>query len=417
VTAAHPFGRTGPALVVLVLARLLLPAAADAARVPACPDSVGAPSAIVIEVTTGTVACARAADKQRSVGSTTKLMTALLTLEKAKLSDTFTASDYRASPIESQIGLQRGERMKVSDLMRGLLLESGNDAAVTLAEGVSGSRKAFVREMNGRARKLGLKNTHYANPIGLDQEGNYSSARDLVTLATVLRTNKFFKKVVDSPSGTLKTGVHPRTFRNRNRLIGRYPFVNGVKTGHTRGAGYVLVGSASRNGIQLVSAVVGTSSEAARDSDTMALLNWAMPRFQRIRAVIEGRPMATAQIKFRPAAELKLVPARTVRRIVQRGHREAVKVTVHAPAVVEGPIHSGQQLGRVEVQQGGKLVATVPLISEGSVPAAGIAQKTKSAASRPLIPIGVAIAALAATVLLARRRSQTGRRGRQASAV
>jgi D-alanyl-D-alanine carboxypeptidase (penicillin-binding protein 5/6) len=409
--------RPHTALLAVVLALLLLPATASAARVPACPDSVGAPSAIVIEVTTGTVACGRAVDKRLAIGSTTKLMTALLTLEEAKLSDTFTASDYRPAPIESQIGLQRGERMKVSDLMRGLLLESGNDAATTLAEGVSGSRKAFVREMNRRARELGLKNTHYANPIGLDADGNYSSARDLVTLATVLRTNKFFKKIVDSPSGTLKTGVHPRTFKNRNRLIGRFSYVNGVKTGHTRGAGYVLVGSASRNGIQLVSAVIGTPSEAARDNDTMALLDWAIPRFQRIRAVIEGRPMATAQIKFRPAAELKLVPARTVRRIVPRGHREAVKLTVHAPAVVEGPIRSGQQLGRVEVQQGGKLVATVPLIAEGSVPAAGIAQKTKSAASRPLIPIGVAIAALAATVLLARRRSQTGRRGRQASAA
>ena len=200
----------------------------------------------MIEVSTGTVACQRAADKERSIGSTTKLMTALLTLEQAKLSQTFTASDYRPAPIESQIGLQPGERMKVSDLMRGLLLESGNDAAVTLAEGVSGSRKAFVREMNKRARSLGLKHTHFANPIGLDQEGNYSSARDLVTLATVLRTNSFFKKVVDSPSGTLKTGVRPRTFRNRNRLVRNYAFVNGVKTGHTRGAGYVLVGSASQ---------------------------------------------------------------------------------------------------------------------------------------------------------------------------
>jgi serine-type D-Ala-D-Ala carboxypeptidase (penicillin-binding protein 5/6) len=179
----------------------------------------------------------------------------------------------------------------------------------------------------------------------------------------------------------------------------------------------VLVGSASRNGIQLVSAVIDTPSEAARDNDTMALFNWAIPHFQRIRAVIEGRPMATAQIKFRPAAELKLVPARTVRRIVARGHREAVKVTVHAPAIVEGPIRSGQQLGRVEVAQGGKVVATVPLIAEGSVPAAGIAQKTKSAASRPWIPIGVAIAALGATVLLARRRAQTGRRSRQTSAA
>ena len=183
------------------------PAQAQQAKVPDCPDAVKAPSAIVIEVSTGIVACARQADKERSIGSTTKLMTALLTLEDAKLSETFKASSYRPSPIESQIGLQPGEKMKVSDLMRGLLLESGNDAAMTLAQGVSGSTKAFVREMNKRARKLGLEHTHYDNPIGLDGAANYSSARDLVTLATVLRTNSFFKKIVDSPSGTLKTGV------------------------------------------------------------------------------------------------------------------------------------------------------------------------------------------------------------------
>ena len=190
----------------------------------------------------------------------------------------------------------------------------------------------------------------------------------------------------------------------------RYPFVNGVKTGHTRGAGYVLVGSASRNGVQLVSAVLGTPSEAARDNDTMNLFNWAFPRFQRIRAVVKGRRMATAQIRYRAGAELKLVPARTVRRIVLRGHRDAVNVAVHAPEIVEGPIRRGQQLGRVEVSQGGEVVATVPLVAEGSVPAAEIAQKTKSAAGRPWVLLLGAVAALGATVLLARRRSSTARR-------
>jgi serine-type D-Ala-D-Ala carboxypeptidase (penicillin-binding protein 5/6) len=397
-----------------LLAALALSAApAQAAKTPDCPDSVKAPSAIVIEVSTGTVACARQADKERSIGSTTKLMTALLTLEEAKLGQTFKASSYRPSPIESQIGLQPGERMKVADLMRGLLLESGNDAAMTLAQGVSGSTKAFVREMNRRARKLGLQHTHYDNPIGLDGPGNYSSARDLVTLATVLRTNSFFKKIVDSPSGTLKTGVRPRTFANRNTLVRKFDYVNGVKTGHTRGAGYVLVGSASRNGIQLVSAVLATPSEAARDADTIALYKWAFPRFQRIRAVIEGRTMATAAIRYRNGAKLKLVPDRTIRRIVQRGHRDAVTLDVDAPSVVEGPIRSGQRLGKVEVRQGGKVVASAALIAQAAVPAANTAQRTKAAAGSPWLIIGVALALLVATVLLmARRRARISRRRR-----
>jgi D-alanyl-D-alanine carboxypeptidase (penicillin-binding protein 5/6) len=393
-------------------------AVARAATVPDCPATVAAPSAIVIEVSTGVAACARAADRRRPVGSTTKLMTALLTLERAKLSDTYTASSYRPAPVESKIGLLPGERMRVSDLLRGLLVESGNDAAAALAQGVAGSQKAFVRLMNQRARELGLKNTHYANAIGLDDAGNYSSARDLVTLATVLRTNAFFKKVVDSPVVTLKTGAHPRTFTNRNLLVRRYGFVNGVKTGHTSQAGYVLVGSASRNGVQLISAVLDTPSEAARDNDTMALFKWAFPRYQKIRAVVEGKTMATVPIRFRAGARLKLTAGQTVRRIVPRGHRDDVKVAVFAPDDVAGPIHAGQRLGRVEVRQGGQLVATVSLLAATAVPAAGTKQRTRSWIGRPLVLVGVFVL-LAATVLLARRRRTLASRrpSREASAA
>jgi len=381
---------------------------ARTAHATACPSSVKAPQAIVIEVSTGIVACERQADKERPVGSTTKLMTALLTLEEAKLSDTFTASDYVPAPVESQIGLQRGERMKVSDLMRGLLLESGNDAAAALAEGVSGSRSKFVKEMNKRAEELGLKHTHYANPIGLDEEGNYSSARDLVTLATVLRTNTFFKKIVDSPVGTLKTGVHPRTFKNRNKLVAQYSWINGVKTGHTNGAGYVLVGSGSRNGVQLISAVLGTPSEAARDIDTVNLLKWAFPRYQRIRATVKGKPLTSAKIRDRPGATVKLAPTKTIRRIVERGHREDVKLAIDAPKTVKGPIRSGEQLGKVEVRQGGRLVATVPLVAKSAVAAVTVTQKTRSWAGKPYVIAGIALLIIATVLLL--RRAQTGRR-------
>jgi len=194
------------ALVAAVAALLLAaPRAAHAAE-PPCPDDVVAPSAIVIEVSTGAVACSRGADQHRPIASTTKLMTALLTLERAKLSDTFTAARYFPAPAESKIGLDPGERMRVRDLMRGLLVESANDAAVTLAEGVSGSRKNFVRAMNRRAQQLKLTGTHYANPIGLDEAGNYSTARDLVRLAVVLRTNPFFRNVTDRPRSGGRSG-------------------------------------------------------------------------------------------------------------------------------------------------------------------------------------------------------------------
>ena len=167
-----------------MLATLLaLPAAAGAQGAAGRPAVPGAQAAILIDARDGGVLFQRDPDERRSIASTTKLMTALLTLERAEPADVFRAPPYDALPVESKIDLRAGERMRVDDLLEALLLESANDAAVTLAEGVSGSRQAFVRDMNDRARELGLADTSYANPIGLDAPGNYSTARDLAALA------------------------------------------------------------------------------------------------------------------------------------------------------------------------------------------------------------------------------------------
>jgi D-alanyl-D-alanine carboxypeptidase (penicillin-binding protein 5/6) len=401
------------ALVLALLAVALAPSAAGAAERPP-PCKVDAPSAIVIEVSTGAVACETNADERRSIASTTKLMTALLTLEKAKLSDTFTAGDYFPGPGESQIGLERGERMSVRDLMRGLLVESANDAAVTLAEGVSGSKRAFVRAMNRRAQQLKLTNTHYANPIGLDESGNYSTARDLVRLAVVLRTNRFFRTTTDRPSVRLTTGNRPRTFANRNTLVRSTDWVNGVKSGHTSQAGYVLVGAGRRNHVQLVSAVLGTSSVAARDAATLALLRSGFPRFQEITALRRGTVMTRVPIRYRHGAELALVAGRTVRRIVPRGQRDDVtRRLVGQPADVTGPVGAGQAFGAVEILQNGRVVGRVPLVAASSVPAANLEQKAKSWFTSPL-PLLLLVAAIAGTVLVGRQVRRVVRDQRRA---
>jgi serine-type D-Ala-D-Ala carboxypeptidase (penicillin-binding protein 5/6) len=399
-----------PALALLAVA--LAPAAAGAAeRPPRC--KVDAPSAIVIEVSTGDVACATNPDERRSIASTTKLMTALLTLERAKLSDTFTAADYMPAPAESKIGLDRGEKMSVRDLMRGLLVESANDAAVTLAEGVSGSRRAFVKAMNRRAQQLKLTNTHYANPIGLDEQGNYSSARDLVHLAVVLRTNQFFRSTTDRPSVRLTTGNRPRTFANRNTLVRTTGWVNGVKSGHTAQAGYVLIGSGRKNGIQLVSAVLGTPSVSARDAATRKLLEEGFPEYQRITALRKGTVMTRVPIKYRRGAELALVAGRTVRRIVPRGQRDDVtRRVVGRPEDVTGPILAGQAFGAVEILQNGRVVGRVPLVAASSVPEADLEQKAKSWFTSPL-PLLLVVAVIAGTVLVGRQLRRTVRNGRR----
>jgi serine-type D-Ala-D-Ala carboxypeptidase (penicillin-binding protein 5/6) len=404
-----------PAAAMAAAAALLVAAPSAFAR--DCPPAVKAPNAIVLEVSTGEVACERAADERRPVGSAVKLMTALLTLERADLSDRFRATDYRPSMAESKIGLVPGERMSVRDLLRGLLAESGNDAAMALAVGVAGSERAFVRQMNRRARGLGLNNTRYRNPIGLDEPGAYSSARDLVTLATFLRTQPFFRRTVNKESVRLTTGDHPRTFQNRNDLVRAAKWINGVKTGHTANAGYVLVGSGRRNGIQVVSAVLGTPSERARDVDSLALLTFGRRAFQRITAAPEGRSVGiSVPIRYRRGAELGLVIGPNGQRtVVPDGERDRVVVKPTSwPSEVDGPIAAGTRLGEADVLYDGRKIATVPLVAGWDVAKADLAQRTKSWFTRPLAVV-LAFAVLGGTVLLARRRRRLrGPRSRQA---
>jgi serine-type D-Ala-D-Ala carboxypeptidase (penicillin-binding protein 5/6) len=391
----------------------LLGVSAPAVATAQAPPSVSAPSALVVEASTGDELFAKAADKRRAIASTTKLMTALLVLERAKPSTIIPAARYRALPVESKIGLRAGERMTVADLLRGLLVGSANDAAATLADGVGGSRAAFVRAMNLRARQLGLKGTHYANPIGLDAPGNYSTARDLARLTLRLRRFAFFRRTVARPSVTLRSGDRPRTISNRNKLVG-LPEINGVKTGHTGGAGWVLVGSGSRRGITLVSVVLGAASEAARQADTRKLLDWGFGRYKRVRAVEPGVVLARVPIRYRRGAELALVTGSGGRRIVVRSEERLRRCGVRTPAEVTGPIRRGQRLGTVEVCRGTTRVAQVALIAAAAVPVAGMGQQTKDWFTRPFSLLVVVLAVLAGTVLLTTLRGRGSNSRRRA---
>jgi len=406
-------GSIAAAALAALLAVLSAPAAAPA-QVPPAP-SVSAPSAIVIETHTGDVAFRRGADQRRAIASTTKLMTALLALEQGDLGRTYRAGRYRALPVESKINLRTGERMTVADLLRGLLLASANDAAVTLAERIGGSRSAFVRRMNERARELGLGNTRFANPIGLDAPGNFSTARDLARLTIRLRRFDFFRKTVNQPSVMLQSGDRPRTIANRNLLVRRVPFVSGVKTGHTAAAGWVLVGSASRRGVTVVSVVLGTPSEAARNADSLSLLRYGLARYRRARAVRRGQFLARPSIRFRPGATLEVVAARNARRVIRRGERFRLHVR-DVPTEVEGPIRAGQRLGSVDVRLHGRRVATVALVADSDVAEAGIGDRTKDWFTRPgtLLLVVAAVAGTVGLVLLRRRSDGRAARRREA---
>jgi serine-type D-Ala-D-Ala carboxypeptidase (penicillin-binding protein 5/6) len=379
----------------LALAALAAPAQAGAAA-PSVPN---AKSAIVIDGRTGEVMFAKRPGARREIASTTKLMTALLTLERAEPGEVFTAASRRPAPVESQIGLRRGERMKVGDLFKALMLESANDAAETLAEGISGSQSAFVAAMNKRARQLGLRGTSYANPIGLDDPHNYSTARDLAELTFDLMHQARFARVVDLPVAQLKSGVRPRTVENRNLLIGAYPFVNGVKTGHTTQAGYVLVGSArSSIGGRVISVVMGEPSEAGRDTDTLKLLRWGLSRFHRVRVLDRHRPLARPDIEYFDE-RAALVPQRGLVLTLRDG--EHVRRSVAAPAQVSGPLDVGARSGSVTVSVDGERVRRVPLVTAEAVPKAGTLRVLTSVLGVPLTVLAVlAILILAALVIL-----------------
>ena len=396
------------ALLLALLATLLVAAPATAA-----PRDITAESAILVETVSGDVAFQRKADERRPIASTTKLMTALLTLERAKPDQVIPAARYRGGPLETVIGLRPGEEMTVSDLLRALLLHSANDAAYTLAQGVGGSVPKFVRLMNKRARQLGLEDTHYANPIGLDDPGNYSTARDLVKLTLKLQEFKFFRQTVNRTQATLESGASTRTIRNRNQLVRRDARVNGVKTGQTQGAGWVLVASGRNNrGIQVIAAVLGSASDLARQDDALTLLKYGWSLYRVAEPLEEGREMARVPIRYRRGAELPLVAGETVTQVIRKGGPKATFSVVGVPDDVVGPIREGQRFGTIIVNRGSDVVARVPLVAAAAVPEAGVAQRTKDYFTRPFTLLLV-VAVLGCTVLLAHMRRRPGSRKRR----
>jgi D-alanyl-D-alanine carboxypeptidase (penicillin-binding protein 5/6) len=333
-------------------------------------------------------------------------MTALVAREHASLDDVFTASSYKPAPIESQLGLRRGERMTLYDLLEALLLPSANDAAMTIAEGVSGSRSAFVKAMNEHARELGLEHTSYANPIGLDDPDNYSTAHDLAMTARVVLRDPELAKIVDLPRARLTTGAKPRTVVNRNRLVVQHPFVDGVKTGRTQQAGYVLVGSATRGGVHVISVVTGEPTEAARDNDSLALLRYGLDQYRRARVLTTNRRLAVAKVRYHDQDRVDIVPARGYSMTIRRGERVSTKVT--APPELEGPIPRGQRVGTVAVTYRGQVVRRVPLVT--AEPVRGATAWDKVAAAIGGSTAALALLALAALAGLAALRVRVLRR-------
>jgi serine-type D-Ala-D-Ala carboxypeptidase (penicillin-binding protein 5/6) len=382
----------------LLLLALVGPATAVAAEAP---PHVSARAWTLIDARTGDVLTSHAAARRLPIASTTKLMTAYVALHELPPAKIVRAAPYQPIYGESLLGLRTGQRVSVRDLLYGLILRSGNDAAYDLALAAADSESAFVREMNLRAAALGLSDTHYANPIGLDQRGNYSSAHDLAVLTQHLLRIPLFAKIAATRNIELHSLRPKREIATINELLQMAPWINGVKTGHTFDAGYVLVGSGRRKGVELISVAIGAPTDEDRYLDNLDLLGYGFSLFHRWVPIHAGQDLADPSIRY-AGGELPLRAARTV--AVGLRHGQRLSVATRAPEEVEGPVRRGAVLGRAQVFVDGLPVADVPLRAGRTLPEAGLFDRVRSfVADNPILLGAVAFVILIGTVLLRRR--------------
>jgi D-alanyl-D-alanine carboxypeptidase (penicillin-binding protein 5/6) len=349
----------------LVLVTVVALAFAGAAR--AAVPSPDARAFIVMNAATGEVLASHNAYESMPIASITKLMTVLIALQHLKPSDVVTVTGYAAQVGESRIPLHTGERITVHDLLAGALIQSANNAADALASAASGGDvPRFVGWMNARARALGLRDTHFVRPDGLDAPGHVSSARDVAVLAQVAMHSPIVRDLVRQRTDTIEDGTF--VVHTWNDLLGVFPGLIGVKTGHTNNAGWCEVAAARRSGYTIYAVILGSPTRAQRNSDLNGLLAWGVSQYRTLR-LVDAQPYAWAAAPFgRPA--IALVVRKPLVRVVRVGRPVVEKIV--APTAVALPVERGERLGRIEVWAGGKLLGTRPLLAGRSVSRPGV---------------------------------------------
>jgi D-alanyl-D-alanine carboxypeptidase (penicillin-binding protein 5/6) len=316
----------------------------------------------VVNGATGEVLAAKNANARVPIASITKLMTVLVALQHLKLGDTVTVTAAAARVGEERIPLYAGQRITVRDLLAGALIQSANDAADALAAAAAGGDiSKFVAWMNERARRLGLRDTHFVRPDGLDAPGHVSSARDVAVLARVAMHLPIVRSLVRLRNDTIEGGTVP--LHTWNDLLGVFPGLIGVKTGHTGDAGWCEVAAAQRNGYTIYAVILGSPTRAQRNSDLDRLLSWGVSQYRTLR-LVAAQPYAWAAAPY-GRARVALVARRPLVRVVRVGR--AVTARIVAPTAVSLPVVRGQRLGRIEIFEGRKLLGTRPLLASRSV--------------------------------------------------
>ncbi len=330
------------------------------------PPALKAKSAILIEATTGKVLYSKNAEELRYPASTTKIMSLIVGLEDGKLDDVITVSNHAASTEGSSLSLAPGENIKMIDLLYGIMLISGNDATVALAEHIAGSVEKFSQRMTEKAHAIGAKDTHFTNSSGLPDPNHYTTAHDLARIAAYGYKNPLFAEIVNTKHKIIPWPgkEYNRELFNENRMLWLYEGGNGVKTGYTDAAGRCLVSGAKQKDIQLIAVVL--------DSDTMwddsiALLNYGFPQVTPEKIIQQNDILKTIRVANGKASQVKLVTNTAVIVPVSEEDIGEFTTVVDTPSKLEAPVLKGQKAGVLRVLYKDKEITTVDLVTDADI--------------------------------------------------
>jgi len=371
----------------LVVLASLAGGGASAQSMPQPPE-IAARSYLLLDLTSDQTLAAREADSPVAPASLTKLMTAYLVFDalrlgRLELKQVLPVSEHAWRQPGSRMFIDTRMKVPVEDLLKGLLVQSGNDAAMALAEGVAGSEERFVQLMNEQARALGMPATRFVNPTGLSQPGQQSTARDLATLATRLLRDFPDQAHFHAIRKFRYEGTPPANDSNRNLLLFRDPSVDGLKTGHTESAGYCLIATAQREfphlgpagapGVRrLLAVVLGADSEDARATETQKLLNWGYTAFEAVKLFDANQPVLTPAVWKGRSAQVRLGRPRAVVVTVPTGYAGRLSTQAFRPDPLVAPLPKGQATGVLKIYVGERMLLDVPLLTLETVDEAGL---------------------------------------------
>lgn len=319
--------------------------------------------ACLISAATGEVVFEKNMNAKHAMASTTKIMTAIIALENCKGDDIITVSANAANQEGSAAYVKEGDMISVTDMLYGLMLNSGNDAAMAIAEHIAGSPEAFAELMNKKAKELQLKNTHFVTPSGLDDPEHYSTAYDMAMLSRYAMTNSEFCEIVSTKTAQAmpKNSNEVLYFSNHNKLLSLYDGTNGIKTGFTKSTGRCLVSSAKRNDMEFIAVTLGAKDDW---NDHMQMLDYAFSQYHCVEAVKAGARMKAAELEgethyFVAESDFALP--------VRNDSKGMIDVEVHMAKNLKAPINAGEKVGYLEIKCDGKSAGTVNVVSKEDI--------------------------------------------------